>query len=112
MPTKVEGRTPHHQGRPSTNTISSLHATNRVQDNAYARQLKLRRAASRRLPDGDPWRYNRPGVAGYADAAAHLIELGLCPAPNVPALRAMWKAGGDNRYRAEFIAKTWELVAA
>jgi hypothetical protein len=50
--------------------------------------------------------------SGYADAALHLLECGLLPAPNLDGLRLMWKAGGYSRQSAEFIAQAWELVAA
>ena len=79
-------------------------------------QLRIRRAASWRLPAScsgrsDPWWYPEPGERGYEDAAAHLLELGLTPAPNPAALRAMWMAGGQSRRYAEVIAERWGLVA-
>jgi hypothetical protein len=48
---------------------------------------------------------------GYADAALHLLECGLLPAPNLDGLRLMWKAGGHSRHAAQLIAERWELVA-
>jgi hypothetical protein len=48
---------------------------------------------------------------GYADAALHLLESGLLPAPNLDGLRLMWKAGGQSRRAAQLIAQRWELVA-
>jgi len=74
-----------------------------------------RRGASRRLPvlstgRADPWRW-QPVSVGYAAAAAHLIELGLIPAPNVDALRAMWRVGGYHRQTAEVIAERWGMTA-
>jgi len=47
----------------------------------------------------------------YAAAAAHLIGLGLTPAPNVDALRAMWRVGGYHRQTAEVIAERWGMTA-
>jgi hypothetical protein len=55
--------------------------------------------------------YESPCLRGYPEAAAHLLDLGLTPAPNVPALRSMWKAGGHARQCALIIAAAWELVA-
>jgi len=73
-----------------------------------------RRDASWRLPaleSGrfDPWHYEPP-TAGYEDAAAHLLELGLTPAPDIPALQAMWKSGRDSRAVAQLIVERWGLV--
>ena len=83
---------------------------------SFCRQLHLRRAASRRLPSldsgrSDPWFYEPAGASGYELAVAHLLELGLLPAPNREALVAMWRRGGRSRQVAEFIAQAWELAA-
>lgn len=75
-----------------------------------ASQLRRRRAASCRLPGGDPWRYPEPGDRGYEDAAHHLLAHGLTPAPEPLALRAMWAAGGYRRDAAWTIADRWELL--
>lgn len=80
-------------------------------------QLRARRAASWRLPvqdssrRADPWWYEPPGDRGYEEAAAHLLALGLTPAPNTAALRAMWKAGGQTRHAASIIVEAWGLAA-
>ena len=50
-------------------------------------------------------------IAAYEDAAAHLLAVALTPAPNVPAMRAMWKAGGRSRRVAQIIAERWELAS-
>jgi hypothetical protein len=76
-----------------------------------ADRLRCRRAASWRKVGGAPWHYPAPGERGYPEAALHLIESGLTPAPNREGLRAMWKAGGYSRQSAEIIARAWELVA-
>ena len=63
--------------------------------------------------EGQPFR-NRSGTNhsnGYADAALHLLESGLLPAPNLDGLRLMWKAGGQSRHAAQLIAQRWELIA-
>ncbi len=115
-PTEVEGRAPHHQDRPSTNNnISSHHTTNTAESTSYCRALRLRRAAAQRLSGldcgrSDPWWYQAP-TAGYEDAAAHLLELGLAPAPHPAAMQQMRQSGGESRRTAQVIAKRWELVA-
>jgi hypothetical protein len=78
--------------------------------------LRRRRAASWRLPvlesgRSDPWWYPEPGERGYAAASAYLLALGLTPAPNPPALRAMWLAGAESRRVAQVVAERWGLVA-
>ena len=79
-----------------------------------APHLRARRAASWRLPElgrrSDPWWYEPP-TAGYEEAAAHLIELGLTPAPNRVGLQRMWKRGGHQRRDAKLIVACWGLVA-
>jgi len=80
-----------------------------------ARHLRARRTASWRLPvhdcgrRSDPWWYEPP-TAGYEKAAAHLIELGLTPAPNRGGLHRMWRRGGYQRRDAELVAARWELA--
>jgi hypothetical protein len=120
-PKEVEGRTtPHHQGdRPSTSQTNQLHshaAADAPHSSRTCGQMRARRAASQRLAAldsgrSDPWSYPEPGERGYADAAVHLLELGLTPAPNPAALRAMWTAGGQSRRAAEVIAKRWGLAS-
>jgi len=58
----------------------------------------------------DPWFYPEPGERGYAAAAAYLLELGLTPAPNLPALRAMWKTRGESQHAAWVISDRWDLA--
>ncbi|MFZ0718128.1 hypothetical protein [Mycobacterium sp.] len=85
---------------------------------AIVQGLHRRRAASQRLPvldcrRSDPWFYPEPDERGYADyaaAASHLLELGLTPAPNVPAMRSMWKARGESQRVAWAIAERWEVI--
>jgi hypothetical protein len=47
----------------------------------------------------------------YEAAAAHLLAVDLTPAPDVPALRAMWARGGASRRMAEIIAHRWEMAS-
>ena len=78
--------------------------------------LRARRVASWRLPvlescgRSDPWHYEPP-TTGYEAAALHLLELGLTPAPNIPAMQAMWTAGGESRRAVQIVAERWELAA-
>ena len=114
-PKKVKGRAPS-QGQPSTKTISSHQTANKAQPNAYCVGLRLRRTASRRLEvldssRSDPWHYGVPGERGYPDAVAHLLELGLLPAPNREGLITMWRRGGHSRKVAEFVAEAWDLAS-
>ncbi|MCV7237706.1 hypothetical protein [Mycolicibacterium celeriflavum] len=50
-------------------------------------------------------------VDGYRDAAQHLLDQGLTPAPNVLALRVMWRRGGDDQRLARRVAERWEVAA-
>jgi len=61
------------------------------------------RAASNELVEDQS---NAP-CRGYEDAARHLLDQGLLPAPNLPALRGMWAAGGESRRAAQVIAAAW-----
>jgi hypothetical protein len=82
--------------------------------NQGATKFTRRRAASQRLPvldcrRSDPW-WHEPPTAGYEDAAAHLLERGLTPAPDRDGLRRMWRSGNSRRM-AGLIAQRWELVS-
>jgi hypothetical protein len=115
MPPEREGPGVSLDARPNQN-FSSYHTTDKEEGSAYCIGLRRRRAASRRhevLDSGrsDPWWYSPPGERGYPQPAAHLAEHGLVAAPNLPALRAMYKSGGDDRQVAEAIARHWRLVA-
>jgi hypothetical protein len=109
----------HKENRPAGNGAESS-PDDTPKGNLYlsliCRQLRARRAASYRLPvlecgRSDPWHYRPPGAAGYEDAALHLLELGLTPAPNRDGLMAIWRRGGHSRQAAEFIADAWELAS-
>ncbi|OWL92844.1 hypothetical protein B7435_33390 [Mycolicibacterium peregrinum] len=87
--------------------------------------LRRRRAATYRLPvhdcgHADPWTCKCHDdsdtttdqyIDGYRDAAQHLLAQGLTPAPNLPAMRGMWKRGGDDQRLAMRIAQLWEVAA-
>ncbi|BCO56459.1 hypothetical protein MINTM005_17030 [Mycobacterium intracellulare] len=101
--------------RPAPKDRPTRSDTNATDLTNITRQLRARRAASRRLPvlecgRSDPWFY-KPPTAGYEDAAAHLLEHGLLPAANWEGLQAMWRSGGRSQQAAVFIARAWELVA-
>jgi hypothetical protein len=120
-PPEKEDRPP--ENRKPTNSLSGHHATPTSDDftpqtveTAGNAGWRRRREASWRLPvldseRSDPWYYEPPGVIGYEAAAVHLLSQGLTPALNLPALQAMWKAGGKSRRVAQVIAELWELAA-
>jgi hypothetical protein len=95
------------------NSLSSLHTANPTASIVASRR---RRDASHRLPVlesglSDPWWYPEPGDRGYEHAAMHLLSLGLTPSPNLPAMRAMYRCGGESRRVAQVISERWGLVA-
>lgn len=114
MPENEERRPP--KGAASTNQPRSAHH--------YIAGLRRRRAATYRLPvldcgHADPWTCKCSDsdnatdqyIDGYRDAAQHLLAQGLTPAPNLPAMRGMWKRGGDDQRLAVRIAQRWEIAA-
>lgn len=97
-------------------------------DTAHTRDvpigLRRRRDTAYRLPPLDCGQHRDPWLCrchdgppsdreldAYADAAQHLMEQGLTPAPNPVAMRRMWRRGGDDLRRAVQIAERWELAA-
>jgi hypothetical protein len=50
-------------------------------------------------------------VDGYADAAHHLLVLGLGPYPFIPEMQVLWRRGGDDRLLVREIAERWERAA-
>lgn len=90
----------------------------------YIQQLRQRRAATCRLPvldcghHADPWTCRHDPVTltdqdvdGYRDAAQHLLACGLTPAPDLIAMRVMWRRGGADRDLVRAIAERWETAA-
>ena len=87
----------------------------------YIEGLRRRRAASYRLPvldsgRSDPWYYDDPEPSertadGYFATAKHLLAVGLLPAPNLGAMRLMWRRGGEHRRFARLVAERWETAA-
>lgn len=90
---------------------------------AYGAGLHRRRTEARALRPlrcgcRDPWPCRHYGadqapvtdqfVDGYRDAALHLLAEGLLPAPNVEALRALWRRGGEDQQLARRIAEDWK----
>lgn len=99
-----------HPGTGSNHKALADTTTNTGNGTAMLRHCVARRSASRRLPGGDPWRYDPP-TRGYEEAAAHLLGHGLTPAPDRVGLHRMWKCGGHQRIDAETIAERWDLAS-
>lgn len=59
-------------------------------------------------------RHHRPQsqtqLDAYRAAAEHLLSLDLPPAPDVVAMRVMWRRGGASQRLAVLIAQRWELA--
>ena len=76
---------------------------------------KCRKGPARHRPLPDNIAYKKNDIASprqvwaYEAAVSHLLAHSLTPAPNVPALRVMWKAGPQSRRLAQVIADRWEL---
>jgi hypothetical protein len=109
---------PERESRPAGNgTASNSTSPSGSHSTVYTRQLRARRAASWRLPAldhtglSDPWHYDASGIGNYAAAAAHLLEQGLTPAPDLEALRVMRRRGGHHRRNAETITERWGLAS-
>jgi len=103
-----ERKRPVPSDRPSPNNTQCSDST------SYVQGLRRRRAAADGLsvlPSGkaDPWTYEPP-TSGYEQAAEHLLELGLTPAPNLEGLRVMRNRGGHQRRAAETISERWGLA--
>lgn len=91
----------------------------------YVAGMKRRRAyadTAGRLTCGrctDPWTcrcYNPDQITeryvdGYRDAAESLLAQGLPPAPNIQAMRMMWRRGGHDQQIARRISELWEVAA-
>lgn len=109
---------PDNENRPAGNGADSR-ATG---CNQYIHELRRRRAAAQRTPvlecgRADPWHYPQPDlpsdhyIDGYRDAAEHLLAQGLTPAPNVPAMRGLWRRGGTDRELVQAISERWVVIA-
>ena len=91
--------------------------------NHYIQQLRQRRDAASRLPvldcgHRDPWTCRHDPVTvtdryidGFRDAAKHLLASGMTPAPDLTAMRALWRRGGAERDLVRAIAERWEIAA-
>lgn len=105
---------PNERKRPVPSDRPSPDNTQCTDSTSYVQGLRRRRAASYRLPvlesgSADPWSYERSD-AGYEEAAEHLLELGLTPAPNLDGLRVMRSRGGHQRRTADTITERWGLA--
>jgi hypothetical protein len=123
------GRPPiYDEGRPSeTEKPADAEGLAKTHTNAadITAGLRRRRAAKHRLPvqecgvHADPWpcrHYDSPAspernADGYLATVRHLAAAGLLPAPNVPAMRIMWRRDAEQRELVRFIAERWESVA-
>jgi hypothetical protein len=80
---------------------------------------KRRHAAARRLEPlesglVDPWMARldeRPSADTYAAAARHLLEHGLTPAPDIEAMRTLWRRSQEDRELVRTISSRWEMSA-
>jgi hypothetical protein len=110
---------------PGTESVSGATTTTTTVDaDHYIEGLGRRRNASHRVPPygecscSDPWtcrHYEVPAspgreADGYYATAQHLLAAGLLPAPNVPAMRVMWR-DPEQRDMVRYIAERWEMVA-
>lgn len=50
-------------------------------------------------------------VDGYRDAAEHLLAEGFTPAPNIAAMRMLWRRGGGDQRLARRLSELWEVAA-
>jgi hypothetical protein len=78
----------------------------------YAAGLRRRGAAADDMPPlacgrHDPWWYEPPRERAYEQAAMHLLDSGLMPAPNREGLLGMHRSGGVSRKAAQRIARAW-----
>jgi hypothetical protein len=90
-----------------------------------ASQHRRRSSAARRFPvlgcgvHSDPWvcdcsddqSPSELRVDAYRDTAVTLLNLGLAPAPNVPAMRVLWTRGAAERRLVQAISARWAAVA-
>jgi hypothetical protein len=101
--------------RPGTGAGPASAPTDTPHGTAMLRQLKRRRAASRRTVPldcgcSDPWPcqctelpLSRAAVDGWRDAARHVIATGQIPVLPLEVRRALWRRGGPDRELAEWL---------
>ena len=87
---------------------------------AVGQAWRRRRASWRCEPlaggHADPWRPWRERLSdrqidGYRDAVQHLHGLGLLAAPDVEAMRQLWRRSRDDRRLVSELAERWEFVS-
>jgi hypothetical protein len=104
-------------GDPATGTANHTTTTgNHHEADNYNLNLRIRRRASWRMPvlhcgRSDPWWWTESDERGFDSAAAHLLELGLTPAPHRDGLRSMRRRGGRSRQNAELITQRWGVAS-
>lgn len=118
---EVGPRGEHLEGYDTNQTTTANH--HEAGSTLYSSALRGRRDASRRsepLACGcrDPWTCmcfdgepTEKAVDGYAAAVDHLNSCGLAAAPNIAAMRVMWRRGGDDRQLVRDIASRWGVSA-
>jgi hypothetical protein len=93
--------------------------------NSYVDGLRRRRESARRLAIldcgcSDPWGHRCHDtivtptdieVDAYIQTALMLLDLCMTPAPNIPAMRVMWRRGGADRRLVQRISSLWEVSA-
>lgn len=52
-----------------------------------------------------------PYVAGYRNAARHLLALGLIPAPCKRELQSLWTSSREDRELVSTISESWESLS-
>jgi hypothetical protein len=92
----------------------------------YIAGLRRRHAAAQRLlildcGCSDPWPCKHFGesaseaseveVDAYLKTALLLLAHGYTPAPNIRAMRGLWRRGGASRDVARRISERWEIAA-
>ena len=50
-------------------------------------------------------------VDGYRDAVVRLMSHNLTPAPDLAAIRVLWRRGGQDQRLAVRLAELWEVAA-
>ena len=122
---EIRGGPPRDDEGRATASPTDVKVDNHTNATEFTVGLRRRRAASYRVPrldcgiHADPWPcrcYDAPqsperNADGYHAAAQHLLAAGLLPAPNIPAMRLMWRRGAEQRRLSQLIAERWEVAA-
>src|SRR6202022_2063756 len=105
---------------PSADNAGAKPPPNQNRTVEYTASLRRRQTATYRVPRlecgcADTWTCRcfdaEEYVDGWRDAALHLLDHGLLPAPNVKAMRVLWGRRGSDQRLARHIAERWETAA-